>query len=175
MSTEIRQLLRPLLARRRSPAERRALAVELRQIADEQEHLADADEQVGHVVRSAQLDTAPRRGGRRKGTGARYLRWTPPQGEGKGSRRSGRLFIGRALWQELGEPKRMDVQRLGAELHVRPCGEGVGWAISRGAQTMPGLNIGEESADTLRLTPGRWEAEIRSGAIVVRLSKGGAG
>lgn len=169
--SEIRVLLRPLLARRLSPAERRHLAAELLALAAEQERLAAADERVGHQVRRGELErqAAPCAAGRPRGSGARFVRWEPPVGEGKVSRRSGHLHIGRALWQELGEPRRMDVQRLGAELHIRPCAEGVGWAISRSERMMPRLNIGDEPATNLRLVEGRHDGEIRGGAIVVRM------
>lgn len=53
-SDELRTLLRPLLARRLTPAERRILAGELRALAEEQERLAEADRNVGHIVGAQQ-------------------------------------------------------------------------------------------------------------------------
>jgi hypothetical protein len=166
----LRNLLRPLLARRHSPAERRALAEALRHLADDQERIAAADETLGPALRRAQMDAAPRtsKGGRPKGSGARFVRWDPPQVSASGERRSGHLHIGRALWQELGEPTRMNVQRLGAELHLRPCGPGEGWAVTKPINGMPRLNVGEEPATALRLVEGRHDAVIRAGAIVAR-------
>jgi hypothetical protein len=152
--------------------ERRALAEALRAIAEEQERLAAADEATGHRVRRAQLDqqAARQKTGRPKGSGARFLRWEPPRSpSGVASRRSGHLHVGRALWMEIGEPRRLNVQRLGQELHLRLCGEGEGWAVSRSPNAMPHLSIGEEPADTLRLLEGRWAAEIRGGAIVAAM------
>lgn len=111
----ISDLLRPLLARRLAPTERRALALELRQLAARQEALAEADERLGHVVR------------------------------------------------------RLDVQRLGGALHLRPCGDGQGWAVTlpTGERSgMPRLSIGQDPADTLGLVEGRMPATISSGAIV---------
>src|SRR5262245_4629479 len=163
-----RSLLRPLIAALRSPAQRRSFAADLRALADEQERLADADERAGPALRRARIETynTTKRTGRPKGTGARFLRWEPPRGEGKASRRSGQFHIGRALDQELGEPERLDVQRVGTALRLRPCGAGVGWKVSRPANGMPRLNIGEEAADTLRLEERRYPARIESGVIV---------
>jgi hypothetical protein len=170
MIAELRRLLAPLLARRMPAAQRRELADALSELAAQQAALADADQRIGHQVRRAALDTAPRTGGRPKGSGARFLRWDAPTGTGKQDRRSGMLHIGRALWQELGEPARFDVQRIGAALVLRPCGEGQGWAVGRPPNGMPRLNIGEEAADTLRLAEGRYPAEIKDGAIVASWS-----
>lgn len=169
--TAIRTLLRPLLARRLTAIERRALVDALRQLAEEQERLAEADEHVGHVVRRAAIEqqAVRQKTGRPKGSGAHFLRWESPRGEGKTDRRSGHLHIGRALDQELDEPKRMDVQRLGSTLELRPCGEGEGWAVNRSPNGMPRLSIGQEAADTLRLVEGRWPATIRGGAIVATM------
>jgi hypothetical protein len=161
---DLRDILRPLLARRLSPAERRALAAALRQLADEQERLASADEALGATLRRAQLDAQPRTGGRPRGSGARYVRWEPAR-----ANRSGRLYLGRALWQELNEPGRMNVQRLGDELHIRPCGPGEGWTVTRPTGGMPWLTIGDEPATILRLVAGRHDAAIRAGAIVVTM------
>ena len=161
----IADLLRPLLARRLAPTERRALALELRQLAARQEALADADERLGHVVRRAAEDAAPRTGGRPKGSGGSFLRWSPPEP----GRHSGQLHIAPKLWRDLGSPARLDVQRLGGALHLRPCGDGQGWAVTlptgkRGG--MPRLSIGHDPADILGLVEGRMPATISSGAIV---------
>lgn len=163
---EPRNLLASLLCRKLNPAERRSLAEQLRALADEQDRLAEAEERSGPALRRVEFAAAPRKTGRPKGSGARFLRWEPPTGEGKASRRSGQLHIGRALYQELGEPERIDVQRSGQTLYLRPCLAGQGWKVNRGKNTMPRLNIGEEPADTLRLRETRYPAEIRDGAII---------
>jgi hypothetical protein len=166
MIDDLRRLLAPMLARRLTAAERREFAAALAELAAQQATLAEADQRIGHQVRRAQLDSAPRTGGRPKGTGARFLRWEPSHGTGKHDRRTGSLHIGRALWQELGEPRHMDVQRLGPSLVLRPCLPGIGWTVTKPPNGMPRLNIGDEAADTLRLAEGRYPAEIRDGAIV---------
>lgn len=166
MISEIRCLLAPALAYLRNAQQRREFALALRTLAEEQQRLAEADQRLGHVVRRAQLDAAPRsaKGGRPKGSGARFLRW-----EGRIKGRTGQLYVGRALWQELGEPARMDVQRLGTELVLRPCGADVGWAVIKPSQGMPHMSIGDEAAAALRLIEGRHPAEVRGGEIVALL------
>lgn len=167
MIAELKQLLRALLARRLLGHQRRELADALRQLAEEQERLAGADDRVGHQVRRAQIadEAARQRTGRPRGSGARFLRWEPPQGEGKASRRSGQLHIGRSLWQELGEPERLRIERHGDQLRLIPCAEPLGWAVSRPRDGMPRLNIGGVAAQRLGLSAGRHAAEVRDGAI----------
>ena len=171
MIAELKRLLTPILARARNAAQRRALAQALHELAAQLDALAEADDRVGHQVRRVALDAqaARQRTGRPMGSGARFLRWEPPHGEGKASRRSGHLHIGRALWQELGEPARFRVERLGAQLVLRPCVEPLGWAVSRPTNGMPRLNIGQAPADQLGLVAGRYPAEIQGGAIVAAL------
>ena len=166
MIDDLRRLLAPVLARRLTAAQRRDLAAALSELAAQQAALAEADQRIGHQVRRAQMNSAPRTGGRPKGTGARFLRWQDAIGEGKRDRRSGQLHIGRALWQELGEPRRMDVQQLGGSLVLRPCGDGAGWGVSKPPDGMPRLNIGDEAATALKLVAGRYPAEIKDGAII---------
>lgn len=162
MIAELKRLLAPLLARRLRAQERRELAAALRAEADRQEQLASADARVGHQLRRAALDdqAARQRTGRPRGSGARWVRWEP-----RIAGRTGQLYVGRALWQELDEPARLDVQRLDGRLVIVPCGAGVGWACIKPSRGMPHLSIGDEAADALRLAEGRWPAEIRGGAI----------
>jgi hypothetical protein len=167
MIDDLRRLLAPLLARRLTAAQRHDLAAALAELAAQQAALAEADQRIGHHVRRSAIaeEASRQKTGRPKGSGARFLRWEPPTGTGKKDRRSGMLHIGKALYQDLGEPARIDVQRSGSALVLRPCGAGQGWAVGVSVSTMPRLNIGEEAADTLRLVEGRYPAEIRDGAI----------
>lgn len=159
----LRAAILAILGARPIPARRRALADQLQALADEQWELAAADERVGHVARRAALDQARpgARGGRPKGSGARFIRVEEPHGE-----YSGRVHIGRALWQELGEPVRLDVQRIGSRLELRPVESG-GYSVTRPRNGMPRFSVGQETLDTLRVTAGRYRAEVRGGAIVV--------
>ena len=145
------------------PNECRKAAEELRRIAAQQDALANADERVGHVLRRVREDAAPRTGGRPKGTGGNFVRWSP------GKNHTGQLHVAPKLWRDLGSPKRINVQRIGNELHLRPCEEHEGWAVTLPTGTrggMPRMSIGQDAADTLNLCEGRSPATIHNGAIV---------
>lgn len=160
---EIPRLLAPLLARRLTPQERLTIAGVFESLAAQQRALAAADQAVGHVVRRVQLNSAPRssKGGRPKGSGARFIRIEPRE-TGHGAY----VHVGRALWQELGEPQRMDIQRIGGALVLTPCGDGVGYSLTRAPNGMPKATVGQDAVETLRLAEGRYGAQIRAGAIV---------
>lgn len=159
---EITRALAPLLLRPLRPAERLKLAETFERLATQQRELAAADQQVGHVVRRAALDSAPRKGGRPKGTGARFIRVElRPRGIGAF------VHVGRALWQELGEPRRLDPQRVGSRLMLVPTDGEAGYSVTQPPNGMPRFTVGQELLDTLRIEVGRMPAEIRAGAIVV--------
>jgi len=162
---DITRILAPLLLRPLRSAERLKIAGVLESLAAQQRELAAADVSVGHKVRRAQMDAAPRlaKGGRPKGSGGRFLR-VEPRRNGIGAT----IHVGRALWQELGEPRRLDPQRVGATLQLAPCEDGQGYSVTRPKNGMPRFTVGQELLDTLRIAEGRIEAEIRSGAIIAR-------
>jgi hypothetical protein len=144
---------------------RRDIAEQLRQIADEQERLAAAEERSGHRVRQARPAGEPgRTGGRPRGSGGRFLRFEEPT-----HRNSGTLHVAAALWHALGDPARLDIQRAGSRLVLRPAEWPAGYAVTlpsgpRGGN--PRMRIGAEAADALGLTPGRMAADVQGGAIV---------
>jgi len=156
-----------IAAQRLYPAERRSLADALETIAATQRRLADADERMGHVIRRATEETAPKKAtGRPKGSGGAFIRWIPADG------RSGDLCIAPKLWRDMGSPERIDVQRIDGRLWLRPCRDPDGYKVSiptgpRGG--MPHMAIGQGNADIFGLTEGRIPAEIRDGAIVTTL------
>lgn len=162
---EIDRLLAPLLLRPLRPAERRHIADVFDRLATLQRQLADADQQIGHKVRRAALDSAPRKGGRPKGTGARFIRIEPRE-TGHGAH----VHVGRALWQELGEPKRVDMQRVGGVLRLTPCGDGDGYRLTQPPNGMPKATVGQDTVEALRLEDGRHPAEISAGSIVTLLA-----
>lgn len=82
-------------------------------------------------------------------------------------------IIGRRLWQEMGEPDRLDVQRLGSELHLRPCGAAEGFAVTMPKDGMPRIGMGVSTAEVPGLFEGKFNAEIRGGAIVATLHREG--
>lgn len=159
---EITRLLAPLLLRPLTPPERRKIASIFESLASQQRELADADTRVGHVARRAALDSAPRKGGRPRGTGARFVRI-----EARETGHGAYVHIGRALWQELGEPKRLDMQQIGGVLTLTPCGDGTGYSLTRAPNGMPKATVGQDTVEALRLNDGRYPAQIRAGAIII--------
>lgn len=165
MIDELKSLLAPMLARRLLAVERRQLAAALHFLAEQQEQIAAADDRIGHSMRRVQEEATPRkRTGRPLGSGGSFVTWAPYADH------SGDLSIAPRLWRDLGQPERLDVQRLGHQLELRPCLPPAGWKVllpsgARGG--MPKLGIGRENADILRLAPGRSAARIVGGAIIV--------
>jgi hypothetical protein len=159
---DITRLLAPLLLRPLTPVERRKIAAILNSLAAQQCALADADQAVGHVVRRAALDRAPRKGGRPKGTGARFIR-VEPRANGIGAT----IHVGRALWQELGQPRRLDPQRVGGALTFVPCDGDSGYSVTQPKNGMPRFTVGQDLLDTLRMEEGKFDAQIRAGAIIM--------
>jgi hypothetical protein len=93
-----------LLGPRPAAARRRAIAEALEQLAAEQRHLAEADSHVGRLLRRTEREgqraAAPvQRGGR---AAARFIRVELRNAVG-----GARFFVGRGLWQDLGEPARL--------------------------------------------------------------------
>jgi hypothetical protein len=165
VNDEIRRAILAALGPRPTPTKRRALVEHLRQLADEQERLASAEERSGHRVRQARPAGEPgRTGGRPRGSGGRFLRFEEPT-----PGNSGTLHIAAALWHELGDPARLDIQRAGSRLVLRPCEWPRGYAVTlpsgaRGGN--PRMRIGAEAANALGLVEGRIGAEVQGGAIV---------
>lgn len=159
----IRDLLRPILLGRMSYAERQKVAEELRAIGEEQAQIAEADRAIGHAYRRSVMEASSGKIGRPKGSGARWIRIEPPISTEK----TWRLHVGRALWQELGEPRRLDLQKAGGALLLIPCGIGVGYAMSRPPNGMPRMSVGAETIGALSLSPGKYPGEIRGGRIEI--------
>lgn len=162
-TTQLRQAITALLPRRPSQRAYRELAELLRREAERLDNLAGAERR--SIARTSPM--LKRRTGRPRGSGATFVRFEPG-----GSDRTARLHIGRRLWQELGEPARLDLQRLGSELHLRPCGASEGYAVTRPRDGMPRIGMGVSVAEALGLYEGRFEAEIRGGAVVARIAEG---
>lgn len=166
MTDDPRALLAPLIAALRSPSQRRQFADQLCALADEQAALADAEERSGtrlHALHERATHNAERRGGRPRGSGGRFVRYVPGNGH------SGQLHIAPALWDELGKPKRVNLQCLAGQLVIRACGEDAGWRVTlpSGARGgMPRISIGNEAAETLGLVEGRVAAQVEGGAII---------
>jgi hypothetical protein len=116
-------------------------------------------------VRQARPAGEPgRTGGRPRGSGGRFLRFEEPT-----PGNSGTLHVAAALWHALGDPARLDIQRAGSRLVLRPCEWPRGYAVTlpsgaRGGN--PRMRIGAEAANALGLVEGRIGAEVEGGAIV---------
>lgn len=153
------------LGARPSQRQRRDAAAVLRELAERQEALAGAEAR--NAATGGQLAPRASTGGRPRGSGARFLRYEPASG----TARSGRLHIGRALWQELGEPERLNIQRIGAQLHLWPAEHDAGYAVtSAGAGAgMPRFSIGEGVALDLGLEERRYDATVAAGRIVAEV------
>lgn len=159
---EITRLLAPLLLRPLTSPERRKIAGIFESLAAQQRELADADTRVGHVARRAALDSAPRKGGRPKGTGAEFIR-VEARKNGIGAT----IHVGRKLWQLLGQPRRLDPQRIGGALSFVPCEDGAGYSVTQPKDGMPRFTVGQDLLDTLRIDDGRYPAQIKAGAIIL--------
>lgn len=120
------------------------------------------------------VKAAPREARRRGRVGALTIRVIAPIPGCRGRGTSGRLQIGRALYQAIGCPARIDLVRDEAgRLRIRP---GRRYAINGPAcDTIPRISIGQTALDTYGLTPGYHPARAFRGGIVISnvLSSGG--
>lgn len=168
---DLRALLRPLLARRLSPTERRALAAELRQLADEQERLADAER--ADDRRPAAQRLAPGSGGKggRPGAQTVYLEVRPERNRAEPTYA---LRIGRGVfdaYQALRPDPRADlrlvVQVVGRQLRLVEDRGGYLVTVNAGGVR---VNVSGSRDELASLPAGvRWPATATRGAIVVAL------
>lgn len=162
----IRRALLVALGPRPTAARRRELAALLRQLADEQEQIAEADTRSGHVVRRAQIaqEASRQKTGRPKGSGARFIRVIARYGGKPGAQ----ICVGRALWQDLGEPSRLRIYARTSDDHVvlEPCEPKVGYAVTRPKNGMPHFTVGQQVVERLCLKTIRYDASVEAGAIV---------
>lgn len=159
----LRQVVLKLLGARPAAARRRAIAEALETLAAEQRQLAEADARVGHLLRRTEIDAqraaAP---GQHRKAGARFIR-VEQRNEVGGAR----MFVGRALWQDLGTPPRLDPQRRGDQPVLTPVEEG-GFALTVPSGGMPRFTCGPEAVELLALEyEQRYACTIEAGAIVI--------
>ena len=76
------------------------------------------------------------------------------------------FFVGRALYQEIGEPKRLDIVEVSRYVYrlVEVRYDNEGWAVV-GGQGMPRLSVGKAQIDFLQLDEGVYPAEVVDGVI----------
>lgn len=165
-----RALLRPLLARRLSPAERRALAAELRALAAEQERLAEAQRADAGRPAPKRLAGAGRRTGR---PGAGYVYLDVRQDRTR-SEPTYTLRIGRGVfdaYQALRRDPRADLRLVvalaGRQLRLVEDPGGYLVTVNVGGCR---LNVSGSRDELAALPAGvRWPARATPGAIVVEL------
>lgn len=96
------------------------------------------------------------------GTGVRFVRI-----EAGDDAHRPRIFIGRALWQEIGSPARIAVRRADAGFTLLPAIDPLGYAVAAGASGMPRMTVGSPLLTQLHIAAGRYPAQVRDGAIIV--------
>lgn len=75
------------------------------------------------------------------------------------------VFVGRALWQEIESPKRLDIVEVSRYVyHLVEARYDEGWAVV-GGQGMPRLHVGKAQIEFLKLDEGVYPAEIVDGII----------
>lgn len=154
LTSDIRDRIRDLSSKARTPGDMRVLAAALRDVAYSLDRLADAAQRQGLGVLPGSADGQGLHPTGRPVGGSWYCRWEPPRGEGKAFRRSGQFHIGKALWRALGQPGRLDLTVKGNAWYLTICEFGQGWGVQVQHYTMPRLNIGDDPADAIRLAPG---------------------
>lgn len=155
---ELQTIIQTFTTQRMTAFQRKQAAHYFQKLAEEQLRLAEAEINVGHTVRQSAPTSAPAtegrgKGGRPKGSGALTVRWDSTGGTVTGSRRSGVLYIGRGLGLDttMGAPARLDIQRNGNTLTLRPARGSDGYAVIRSGNGMPRISIGNEVSDILGL------------------------
>jgi len=90
------------------------------------------------------------------------------QGPEEGQR--ARLFIGKQLWRDSGEPRHVNLLADGPRLLIQPCDPGTGYTVvGGGPNAMPRVSIGEEMRELLGLDEGTYPAVVETGRIVVTM------
>lgn len=170
MIDELRRLLAPLLARRRSALQRRELAAALRELADREEQLAGAEQRDMRRPAPARVAGSGRRTGR-PGAMYLYIRYEPRP---ERSEPIVTLRIGRGLYDayqaqrpDPTAPLRLAVEAVGGRLYLTESPDGylanvnvggVRLAVSGSRDALGGM-------EPLR----RYPAEVQRGRIVADL------
>lgn len=157
------ELLAPLIRAARTPAQMEALAAELERIAALTRATAAALRRQEKRPPAERVNLRKAKAGRGRSP-SNFVR-VCHEPWGKGGRDRLRLYVGRQLWYDLGSPARLDAQRLGGQLVLRPAVGDAGLAFTAG-KGMPRAFV-DGWADVLGLEDGRYSARIENGAIVV--------
>lgn len=152
-----------LLGARPTPAQRRAVATQLEALAHKQRQIADAAQAEQAKPADKRLSVRKPQAGPGRAPSLFVRVCHEPMGRNGATRL--RLYVGRGLWYALGSPARMDLQRVGGILTLRPASADQGMAFAAG-KGMPRA-FADGWADVLRLEDGRYAATVAGGAIVI--------
>ena len=78
---------------------------------------------------------------------------------------SSRLYIGRRLWQDIGEPARVTLERFGSRISIKP---GDDFSVSgEVGNSIPRLSLGKATREKLGLEPGTYTAHVVAGTRTI--------
>ena len=157
----LRRAILQALGPRPTPERRRQIAADLRSLAEQQQRMAEKAEREHQHLDKPAAQRPPTRLGRTPGTFIRIGREQDPL---TGIMRL-RLSLGQQIWTDLGSPKRIVVQQVGEEIWIVPDNGNSGHRLTIEAR-LPNCVI-DYAGPLARLTPGRYAATIRAGALVV--------
>lgn len=108
----------------------------------------------------------PRRIGHRlRGSGATTVRVVAPIPGPDKTHKSGRLYIGRRLWQDIGEPARVSLEPFGRRFLIRA---GDDFAVhGRTGNSIPRLSLGASTLERIAAAEGIYPASAVRGVIRV--------
>jgi hypothetical protein len=158
----LRRALLDALGPRPSAERRRQVAADLRALAEQQERMAARDMPGASADAGARFPAtdaaAPVR------AAGFYMRVKHEQDPHTGALRL-RVSLGQAIWNAIGRPERVDIQRTGSEIWIVPATGRGGYQLALGAG-LPSC-VTAMTGPLAQVMPGRYAATLRAGAIVV--------
>ncbi len=151
----LRRAVVEALGARPTPERRRQIAAELRALAEQQERMAERAE-------AQQTPGATEKRAAR--TAGMYIRIRHEPDPVTGTRRI-RLLLGKQAWFDLGSPQRIVVQRVGATIWIVESKGESGLRIETDVG-LPGCIV-PDGTPLDRLAPGRYDATLHAGALVI--------
>lgn len=155
----LRRAVVDALGGRPTPERRRQVAADLRALAEQQERMAAKAEAQGGAP-----EAHSRGASERQSVAGMYIRIRYESDPQTGARRR-RLLLGKQIWFELGGPERIDIQRVDAEIWI-VAAKGQGGFLINTDVGLPAAIV-PDGGPLDRLTPGRYAAAMRVGALVV--------
>ena len=158
-----RDALKALIIAAKSPAQIEQLASDLADLATELRERAAAQRR--QQTRPAAQRVATRKPKAGPGRAPSNFVRLAHEPWGKEGRDRLHMYVGRGLWYAIGSPARLDLQRVGGHLILRPASGDAGLAFHAG-KGIPRAFV-DGWADLLRLEDGRYEGRVEGGAIVI--------